>query len=226
LKARLIEWRELAPDVRHFLFEAAEPVTATPGQFFSFTAEIEGKAITRAYTLVAPAKGRRFELCLNRVPGGRLSPWLFGLQPGEEAECKGPYGGFTLRGGSDVVMVAAGAGVAPFRAMLLDILPRQREHRYILILGTRHRQGLLYRDEFEALAHPYPNFTFWPVLSRPDVHWRGRSGHVQPHVWEAVGDRRDLDVYLCGLKCMVDDVRTQLKAAGFDRKRIIYEKYD
>jgi CDP-4-dehydro-6-deoxyglucose reductase len=35
-----------------------------------------------------------------------------------------------------------------------------------------------------------------------------------------------LDVYLCGLKAMVDDVRARLKARGFDRKQIRYEKYD
>jgi CDP-4-dehydro-6-deoxyglucose reductase len=49
---------------------------------------------------------------------------------------------------------------------------------------------------------------------------------VQPHLLEAVGERRDLDVYVCGLKLMVDDVRAILKARGFDRKQIIYEKYD
>jgi CDP-4-dehydro-6-deoxyglucose reductase len=45
-------------------------------------------------------------------------------------------------------------------------------------------------------------------------------------VLEALGDRRDVDVYICGLREMVDDVRAQLKAIGLDRKRIVYEKYD
>ncbi len=49
---------------------------------------------------------------------------------------------------------------------------------------------------------------------------------MQAHLEEALGGRRDLDVYLCGLKLMVDDVRARLKAAGFDRKQIFYEKYD
>jgi CDP-4-dehydro-6-deoxyglucose reductase len=43
---------------------------------------------------------------------------------------------------------------------------------------------------------------------------------------EAIGERRDLDIYICGLKAMVDDVRAILKAMGFDRKQIIFEKYD
>ena len=49
---------------------------------------------------------------------------------------------------------------------------------------------------------------------------------VQTHLIEAIGDRRDLDVYICGLKLMVDDVRAILKGLTFDRKQIIWEKYD
>ena len=49
---------------------------------------------------------------------------------------------------------------------------------------------------------------------------------MQAHLEEALGGRRDLDVLLCGLQPMVDDVRRILKDTGFDRKQIRYEKYD
>ena len=49
---------------------------------------------------------------------------------------------------------------------------------------------------------------------------------MQTHLLEAIGNRRDLDVFICGLKAMVDDVRAILKELGFDRKQIIFEKYD
>ena len=49
---------------------------------------------------------------------------------------------------------------------------------------------------------------------------------MQEHLVEAIGERRDLDVFLCGLKLMVDSVRAILKQMGFDRKQIFYEKYD
>jgi ferredoxin-NADP reductase len=63
-------------------------------------------------------------------------------------------------------------------------------------------------------------------LTRPPVTWTGRTGRVQQHTLEAVRDRMDVDVYICGLREMVDDVRLKLKAIGLDRRRIIYEKYD
>jgi CDP-4-dehydro-6-deoxyglucose reductase len=49
---------------------------------------------------------------------------------------------------------------------------------------------------------------------------------VQAHLAEAIGGRSDIDIYLCGLQPMVDDVRQILKGMGFDRKQIRYEKYD
>ena len=49
---------------------------------------------------------------------------------------------------------------------------------------------------------------------------------MQAHLEEAIGGARDIDVYICGLKLMVDDVRGRLKEMGFLRDQIRYEKYD
>ena len=229
MRARLIEFRELAPDIRHFVFDVPEmeALAFAPGQFFSCVAEVNGQPITRAYSLAAPASGNRLELCLNRVEDGHLSPFMFDLKPGDLLDATGPFGAFTLREPPmDAVFVATGTGIAPFRAILHDVLPRDRERQYTLIFGVRYDNRLLYRGEFEQMEREYANFRFWPTLSRPDEHWGGRTGHVQRHLHEAIGDRRDLRVYACGLKAMVDDVRTILKGMGFDRKQIVYEKYD
>jgi CDP-4-dehydro-6-deoxyglucose reductase len=51
---------------------------------------------------------------------------------------------------------------------------------------------------------------------------------VQSHLDELLqtDDIATRDVYICGLKEMVDDVRRQLKERGFDRKQVFYERYD
>jgi NAD(P)H-flavin reductase len=91
---------------------------------------------------------------------------------------------------------------------------------------VRHESHLLYREDFEQMAREYPQFHFWPTLTQPGPDWTGRAGRVQRHLVEAIGGRSDIDIYLCGLQPMVDDVRQILKAMGFDRKQIRYEKYD
>jgi NAD(P)H-flavin reductase len=142
-----------------------------------------------------------------------------------------PLGYFTLRHpGHRSVFIATGTGIAPFRSMLLEHLPKTHP-RITLLFGVRYEQGLLYRDELEHLAKQYESFHFMPTITRPTETWTGRTGRVQAHLDEALAlqsyeDPSTLDIYICGLKEMVDDVRAELKKRGFDRKQIIYEKYD
>ncbi|HBY63664.1 MAG TPA: oxidoreductase [Solibacterales bacterium] len=227
--ARLIEYRNLNPDVRHFLFEAPEVARLDfiPGQFVSLTEEFDGKRITRAYSLSSAPDGNRFELCLNEVKDGRFSPHLFRMQPGDTVAMRGPLGQFVLREPlRDSIFVATGTGIAPFRSMLHDPRLVSSGRAAHLIFGARYEHGLLYGEEFQALSASRPGFTFTPTITRPGPEWKGRVGRVQPLLREALGERRDLDVYVCGLKEMVDDVRAILKDLGFDRKQIVYEKYD
>ena len=228
MKARLIESREIAPHTRHFEFETPDWKAAfVPGQFLSVTAKIGEDDITRAYSIVSPPNGNRFAFCANLVRDGYLSPFLFALTPGDEIDFKGPYGAFILRRPlSDSIFVATGTGIAPFRSMLMSHLVAYPDRRFTLIFGVRHEHGLLYHDELGALAESYSNFRYLPTLTRPPEHWTGLSGRVQQPTLEALGDRRDVDVYICGLREMVDDVRLKLKEIGVDRKRIIYERYD
>lgn len=227
MKAVLVESHEIAPEIRHFTFEVpeADRFAYKAGQFVSLSAPIGGRTITRAYSLASREAGNRFDLCLNKVEDGLFSPMLFAMRPGDAVDLAGPLGYFHWREPArDSILVATGTGIAPFRGMLQEALPQDAQVR--LVFGVRYEQNLMYRDEFEALAAANPNFQFQPVLSRGGEAWTGRRGHVQQHVLEALGARRDVDVYMCGMKAMVDDLRQQLKALGVDRKQIIYEKYD
>jgi CDP-4-dehydro-6-deoxyglucose reductase len=232
MQARLIERIEIAPGFGSFVFEAqdGDNFNFTPGQFVSFTAEIGGKRITRAYSIASAPdstpSARRFELYLNLAPDGIFSHLLFAMNYGDTVEMRPPLGTFVLRQPPrDSIFVATGTGIAPFRSMLRAHLD-ESSPQFTLLFGVRYESHLMYRAEFEDLAARFPQFRFWPTLSRPEPGWTGRTGHVQAHLEEALGERRDVDVYLCGLKLMVDDVRARLRAAGFDRKQIFYEKYD
>jgi ferredoxin-NADP reductase len=229
MQARLVSSHALAEGVNHFVFEAVDVdrLDFTPGQFVSFQQEIEGKSITRAYSLASASSGdNRFELCLNRVEGGRLSPHLFAMRAGDMIEMSAPLGTFVLRvPARDAILIATGTGITPFRSYLQAYLPVGAPE-FTLLFGVRHESHLLYRAEFEGLAARHPQFRFWPTLSRPGADWTGRTGHVQAHLEKAIGGRRDIDFYLCGLTQMVEDVRARLKEMGFDRKQIRVEKYD
>jgi ferredoxin-NADP reductase len=228
VRAILLGSRELVPGTRHFEFEVEEPgvLRFSPGQFISVRHTFDGKEMTRAYSLASPPDGNRFALCLNLVLHGHFSSYLFDLAPGEAIEMAEPLGFFTLRDTHrDVVFIATGTGIAPFRSMLLHHLPGAAQ-KIALLFGCRYPHTLLYRDELEELARQHANFTLIETVTRPDAGWPGRTGRVQAHLDDVLSGRTDVDIYICGLKEMVDEVRALLKQRGFDRKHIIYEKYD
>jgi ferredoxin-NADP reductase len=228
LQARLVRSLDLCPGVRHFEFEIADRAEFpfTPGQFVSIKEQVAGKEVTRAYSIASPPDGNRFALCLNLVAEGLVSPRLFALAPGEHVEVQEPLGYFTLRRPEHpAVFVATGTGIAPFRSILSSALSGSAP--ISLLFGARYAHGILYREEFQTLAEKHAHFRFIPTVTRPDDSWHGPVGRVQGHLEDALaGHATTPDVYICGLKEMVDDVRALLKQKGFERKQIIYEKYD
>lgn len=225
----LASW-EIAPDIRHFVFavEDEAELSFLPGQFVSFTDQIDGKAITRAYSIASIPEGNRFELCLNLVKDGRFSPKLFAMRPGDSVPMKGPLGTFTLNDPStESIHIAVGTGIAPIRGLLLEAR-RVGAAPSTLIYGARYEHGLLYRDEFETMEREAgtDRFRFHPTLTRPTESWKGATGRVQEHLEAALQGKNGVNVYICGMKEMVNSVRAWLKERGMDRKQIHYEKYD
>ena len=220
----------------------------TPGQFVSMVAvDPSGKEQTRAYTIASAPAGNRFDLCLNRVESGFFSNKLCDMEPGEDVKFYGPNGFFTLREPlTDSIFIATGTGIAPMRSFAQHLFPESGEDRsegrnIWLVYGTRHETGLYYHEYFEKLASEHPNFHYLRTLSRPNDGWQGLRGYVQDHVAELLKSRSggnhpasaaagpmgfDIHAYICGLNKMVSGNRQHLIGLGWQRKQIIYERYD
>ena len=101
MRAELIGWRQMAPEIRQFDFAVpeVEELRFLPGQFVSLTETLQDKKVTRAYSIASRPGGNRFSICLNRVEGGLFSPHLFALETGGSVEMKGPLGVFVCYDG-------------------------------------------------------------------------------------------------------------------------------
>ena len=112
---------------------------------------------------------------------------------GDSIEMSAPLGFFTVRDPArEAVFVATGTGIAPFRSMAPDYLMHPHAKQLTLLFGVRHEATIYYRGDFERLAATRSKFRFWPTLSRAEASWTSRTGHVQAHLDEAIGDRSDL----------------------------------
>jgi ferredoxin-NADP reductase len=238
LIARLVRSRTLSELTKHLEFE----INGVPrfgfvaGQWLSFkTNKADSEEIVRAYSIASPPEdSNKFALCLNRVQDGFMSNFLCDMKEGDEIGCQGPFGDFILRPPMrDTIFIATGTGIAPFRSMLhwLFTSPDAGDARHLgkqlyLIFGNRTEKDIYYHDEFLRLATEHANFHYLPTLSRGGADWQGLRGYVQEHVPAIAQGRTDMHAYICGLDKMVKANRDLLKSLGWDRKSILYEKYD
>lgn len=242
--ARLTRSMPLSELTKHLQFEMAgvPRFGFVAGQWLSFkTTKPDGEEITRAYSIASPpAENGSFALCLNRVQDGFMSNFLCDMKEGDEISCQGPFGDFILRPPMrDTIFIATGTGIAPLRSMLHWLLnvpvedgrPRPSETRHQdkhlwLTFGNRTEKDIYYHDEFLQLAAQHVNFHYLPTLSRGSTAWTGLRGYVQEHVPTIARGRTDMHAYICGLEKMVKANRELLKSLGWERKSILYEKYD
>jgi len=229
-------------ELSHFAF--------VPGQFISCVAvDGKGKTQTRAYSVASAPRANLFDLCLNRVEDGFFSNLLCDLEPGQTMQVHGPHGLFTLRQPlTDSIFIATGTGIAPIRGFIEWLFPESGEDRsqgrsIWLVYGTRYPTGIYYQKYFENVAAERHNFHYLSTLSRPNDDWEGLRGYVQEHVARIVTERThqkhsgpivtvaepgglDIHAYICGLNKLVSANRDKLKELGWQRKQIIFERYD
>jgi ferredoxin-NADP reductase len=233
-----------------FAVEGMDQFAFRAGQFVSLVKEDpRSKLQTRAYSIASAPRANAFDLCVNRVEGGFFSNLLADMKLGETINFHGPHGLFTLRQPfTDAILIATGTGIAPMRGFIEHLFPDNgpslTEGRKIwLVYGTRYPTELYYSDFFARKAAEHEDFQYIITLSRPEADWTGHRGYVQEHVARIATEHRELPTdgtptiaegtpgfnihaYICGLNEMVSANRERLTSLGWDKKQIIFERYD
>lgn len=224
--------RMLSQKVRELTFDPGAGFPFTAGQWVSLKLPLAalGEPLARSYSIAsAPRADDSFDIAVTRVEDGPGSNFLHAMTVGDVIESADPTGFFTLptKVERPLLLVGTGTGVAPLRAMIQSLHHLPAAPPLTLLFGVRHREDLIYADEFAALAARHPTFRFEPTLSRPPAGWIGRIGYVQHHLPTMLSATPEADVYLCGLNAMVRDARKVLRdALGLPRERVRSERFD
>lgn len=185
-------------------------------------------------------RGASASLCVKRVVysdedglehRGVASNYLCDLAPGDMVSVTGPAGKTFLLPedpSSNLVLIATGTGIAPFRAFLrriYDEIPGGWPGRVFLLFGVRTADDCLYRADLERYLDR-PGFAVSYAFSREHRAPDGSRLYVQHRLAEFMGEigpLLDLDatyLYLCGLKGMETGIDSALEdralAAGLD----------
>ncbi|WP_227380561.1 FAD-binding oxidoreductase [Haladaptatus halobius] len=192
LSDRLSSLKERAerpfPSLLKLEFEPEDGLEFVPGQYVRISYEDEEP---RVYSIASSPNSTDVDLCIRRVPGGHLTPTLCDeTVVGDDLFVRGPFGDeFTLTPPSDrdVIFIATGTGVAPFKSMIDYIFEENRdeyngEKRDIwLFLGSSWKDHLPYREEFSEYTAEWENFHYVPTCSREEYlsEWAGETAYVQ-----------------------------------------------
>ncbi len=208
----VIERRDVGPDVVILRLGKPRGFTHRPGQYVRVGLD----GASRRYSIASAPHEPFLELAIERVPGGRLSPRLHALRPGDRVTLGAAGGGFLLDPKAAThLMVATVTGVAPFVSMIRHALHTGAPGRFVLLHGASHRDELAFADQLAALAAAHPDrLTYVPAVSRPaeprNAGWTGETGRLGPLAARLPppGAR----VYACGHPGLVDDIRQRFGA--------------
>ncbi len=199
--------------------------------------------VIRAYSMASyPAEGNKIMLNVRiaspppwapDVPPGIASSYIFNLKPGDTVEVSGPYGEFfTKDTDKEMVFIGGGAGMAPMRSHLYDLLKTNKSDRKISFwYGARSLREMFYDDEFKALSEKFPNFSYSVGLSEPqeEDNWKGAVGFIHQILYDNMlkdhDDPTEIEYYMCGPPPMIDAVDKMLYDLGVEPDMVVYDKF-
>lgn len=214
------------PGTKSFFLRLDKKISFAAGQFIMMNIPYKDTSVRRAYSIASPPSSETIEICLNHVPDGLASSYLFGLSVGDSVTLDGPWGIFTVKkNDKEKWFIATGTGIVPLRSMIYDLLEHGFTGIVYLVFGERTDDEILYRSEFEALAKKHSHFFYISTLSRPGLGWEGETGYVQKAIQKYLKEPTRIEAYICGLKGMVDDVKQLLVSLGVSQKDIFTERF-
>ena len=210
-KKRINSIEQIAKDV--FVLSFTRDFEFSAGQVVALNLTPEGQP--RLYSIASGEKDSNIEILFDEKPGGKLTPFLSLLKPGDSIFVSAPFGNFCCND-EQAWFIASGTGIAPFVSMIRS----GKGVGKTLIHGSRMDENFYFSALMEKkLGKKYIRCN----SQQPDTaHFKGRltqSLREQPFL------HTDFKYYLCGSPEMVVDVRDLLISAGVPFQQIISETY-
>ncbi|MBX3685674.1 MAG: ferredoxin--NADP reductase [Rhodocyclaceae bacterium] len=203
------------------------------GQFVMIGLEVEGRPLTRAYSIASPNYEEHLEFFSIKVQNGPLTSRLQHLREGDPiVVSKKPTGTLVLhdlRPGKHLYLLSTGTGLAPFMSVIQDPEAYERFDKIVLIHGVRHVSELAYtgfitehlpKNEFFG-SEVADKLIYYPTVTREPFRNRGRitdlvaSGKLFADIGLPPFDPAQDRAMICGSPAMLKDCCEMLDQRGF-----------
>lgn len=213
-----------------FLLPQGRRIAARPGQFMTFDWVIDGKSVSRSYSISSsPTQSAYVEITPKRVPNGQVSMFLNdSARPGLTVRAHGPFGRFCFDENKHhrIVLLAAGSGLTPMMAMLRYIDDLCLPVHAKLIYCIRTEADFLFKTELLDLQSHLRNFHLTLVLSQPSSDWNGWRGRLRREILEREVDRPgESSFFLCGPPAFMELARSLLTDMSVEPSCVLQESF-
>ena len=223
MKIKLLHKQQIANDSWELMFEKPEGFVYEPGQFIEIHLdhpEQDDRGIKRWFTLSSsPTEGDLMVTTRLVDKHSTFKGALFNLESGDELEAEGPMGKFLLPPDSsrEVLWIAGGIGITPFRSQLKFLLDNNEGNRKItLIYSNRTKADICFSDLWQKAKTEMPSFKLVETLV-DDVpsDWKGETGMVDEEmIKRSVDDITNKEIYISGPEPMVEAFKPMLISMG------------
>ena len=161
----------------------------------------------RAYSLSSCALDRGFyEVTVKRdgKMGTRIVDWA---KPGDKFGVIPPVGKFLPVYEKQLICIAGGSGVTPFRGFVREATRRKLETKITILYSVRTPSDIIFNTEFRELEAENPHFNFHVTCTRalPEHNWSGKNGRITAEwVKEIATDLPNTVFYACGPNALVE----------------------
>ena len=219
-----------AKTLRFLLSSQGQRLVARPGQFLTFEWMIDGKPVTRSYSICSsPLQTGYIEITPKRVENGCVSRFLNDrARVGLTVKTRGPYGKFCFDESKQerIVLIAGGSGITPMIATLRYIDDLCIPVNSTLIYCVRTEQDVFFKNEFSALQDRLRKFRYVLVLSQPGCGWTGWKGRLRREILEQEIEKPlESTFFLCGPPPFMELGRALLKGMAVEPSRILQESF-
>lgn len=199
------------------------------GQFLSFSLEIGGSTLTRAYSLCCPpswAREGKYMITVKPSEDGFAGNWICAnWKVGTEVTASAPLGEFTytrLRDAKHILGVCGGSGVTPFYAMAAALNEGSEDFSLTLLYGSRDTGSILLGEELKTLAAKSERFRVVNVLENGGG---GESGYITTELLQKYAPEGDYSLFVCGPAAMMQAMEKAIAPLGLPERRIRRKTY-
>lgn len=219
----------LVPDVET---ETREPAIFRPGQYLSFSFNINGATVKRPYSISSsPSEALKgyYDVTIKKDEGGFVSLFIWDKwEKGTRVMSSGPQGHFyydNLRDSKKIIGIAGGCGITPFRSMAKSIVEGLLDIELVVFYGCNKKDDIIFFKEFNDLEKKSEGkFKIVYVLAEEAAEGF-EQGFITSDLIRRYTDIEKRSFFICGPQGLYNFISKELADLNVERKFIRREVF-